>query len=212
MRKTVFYECCSEVTYTSQEEFNIYVGPAIGERAPQKLRSLIRQGMKDRVAMSCSVCGEISNRKCRTNIAAAPAVLVIHINRFHRDPSSQRYSKGHAIVRFGPRLDLSRYYLPNKPVRPQSLRYQLVGVISHAGTLNGGHYIATVRQPDKDPTATPNQNNKRRRSSDSTDTPDDGKWKLANDDRITNSSLADVQQEVSRQGVFTPYMLFYKRY
>ena len=171
--------------------------------------------MKGYVELACSVCGDgTSKRKSCINIEAAPAVLAIQIRRFSWDRATAAHGKITEIVQFGPHLDLSRYYIPNKPIRKQSLRYELVGVISHAGTLDHGHYTATVRQPGQasDSISKSNENAKRGRPSDAVDPLANGEWKLANDSEVTDSSLAAVKQTSSIPGVFTPYMLFYKRY
>ncbi|MCJ1438293.1 hypothetical protein MMC27_007681 [Xylographa pallens] len=214
-RRTTFFKCCSRVLTSYDNEYTLAVNCKEGEREPQEIRHLIKQAMKGYVELACSVCGDgISNRKSPINIEAAPAVLAIQIRRFSWDQVKEAQGKITEIVKFGPHLDLSRYYLPNKPVRKQSLRYELVGVISHAGTLDRGHYTATVRQPGKisESIIKSNENAKRGRPPAVVDLLADGEWKLADDSEVTDSSLAAVEQTDANPGVFTPYMLFYKRY
>ncbi|MCJ1288106.1 ubiquitin-specific protease ubp2 [Xylographa opegraphella] len=172
------------------EEYSLVVNVERKRTRPQKLRSLIKAAMKLGVEeMQYPSCDSVvTDLKCRINIQAAPEVLVVLLARFGWDASTQPVDKIHGIVKFGPRLDLSRYYLPNEPLRKQSLRYQLVGVVSHAGNLTGGHYTATVRQPDKGlgSTSPAGKKTKRQSSSDAADASAAEKWKLAHDTRVTD--------------------------
>ena len=213
-RSTNVYQCCSQVTTGFDEAYGLIVRPTMQRGTPQTLRFFIKTAMKERKQIQCSECNKPSDVKARINVDAAPAILVIIIARFFQGTRGLRPRKSHAIVTFESRLDLSRYYIPNKPVRKHSLRYQLVGVLYHQGSLAAGHYTAAVRQPDENsglPTRS-HENAKRRRSSDAANRPAGGKWKLANDSTITDFSWAEIQQKTAQPGVVTPYMLFYKRY
>ncbi|MCJ1384947.1 ubiquitin-specific protease ubp2 [Xylographa soralifera] len=197
------------------EEYSLGVNCMEAAPKVQKIRNLIKQTMIGYIEVACPKCGKReSNRKYHLHIEAAPAVLAIHIRRFDWEMENDRLKKINDVVSFGPRLDLSKYYVPNKPVRKQSLKYKLVGVVNHQGTLKGGHYIATVKQPDIDegPKTKPDKKTKRGRSSDAADAPADGKWMLADDGKISVSSLAEAQSTRETRGGFTPYILFYKRY
>ena len=81
-------------------------------------------------------------------------------------------------VAFGEILDLSRF-VDNEA----SLRYQLLAVVHHKGTLARGHYISVTRTPQ-------------------------GEWQCQNDHKVAAANLKDATNP--RNG-FTPYLLFWRK-
>ncbi|MCJ1403637.1 hypothetical protein MMC11_006860 [Xylographa trunciseda] len=214
-RRTLYYECCSYSSANDVDEFSLSVNVPEEASEPLGLQALIRLSMKERVGARCDVCDENHlNRRCLINIAAAPDILVIQLRRFSFNKETLRSKKITQIVKFEQHLDMSRYYLPNKPIRHQSLRYELLGVVNHSGTLARGHYTAIVREPDKTAAPATRTDKKRKREQESSVASDSANetWKLASDTMVAKSSFARTEQKVTQARAFIPYMLFYKRY
>lgn len=72
----------------------------------------------------------------------APNVLVVSINRNLGDNRKEI-----GIVEFPEELDLAKWVHADSPEhqQPDGLLYECVGVASHAGNVEGGHYIAHCR-------------------------------------------------------------------
>uniref|UniRef100_A0A183CBU2 Ubiquitin carboxyl-terminal hydrolase n=1 Tax=Globodera pallida TaxID=36090 RepID=A0A183CBU2_GLOPA len=83
-------------------------------------------------------------------VLSPPLVLTLHLKRFEHVARSVRKFNGD--VRFPLLLNLAPFCSRNvNRVRPGQHRvlYRLCGVVSHAGGMNGGHYVAYVgRYPD----------------------------------------------------------------
>ncbi|GMT05143.1 hypothetical protein PENTCL1PPCAC_27317, partial [Pristionchus entomophagus] len=87
-------------------------------------------------------------------IVTPPAVLTIHVKRFqqiHTGPKvSMRKFPGH--VHFPLIFDIAPFCCKNvERISPgqTSILYSLYGVVSHSGSLGGGHYVAYVKSRDK---------------------------------------------------------------
>ncbi|KAG8369648.1 hypothetical protein BUALT_Bualt14G0035500 [Buddleja alternifolia] len=77
-------------------------------------------------------------------IDKAPPILTIHLKRFSQDARG-RLSKLNGHVNFREMIDLKPYMDPRCMERERGLRYRLVGVVEHSGSMRGGHYVAYVR-------------------------------------------------------------------
>ena len=127
----------------------------------------------------CSSCNEISDVPYEERITNAPEALMIQLKRFK--PNAKRTMiKNKVSVKISPYLQLSAY---TKLRTPKSLRYQLIAVTKHTGTLNRGHYVTVGLTPR-------------------------GNWIEADDSTLRR---ADVEAAVAPRSPWTPYLLYYKR-
>ncbi|XP_006865905.1 PREDICTED: ubiquitin carboxyl-terminal hydrolase 45 [Chrysochloris asiatica] len=95
--------------------------------------------------------GIYTNARKQLLISAVPAILILHLKRFHQAGLSLRKVNRH--VDFPLMLDLAPFCsaaCKNVSVGDEVL-YSLYGVVEHSGSLKGGHYTAyvKVRAPSK---------------------------------------------------------------
>lgn len=83
-------------------------------------------------------------------------------------------------------------FLVNRCLDHENCLYRLMGIVEHAGTMRGGHYVAYVRGPCVE------------ESTDSMDHDKDS-WYFISDSRVCKTTLQDV---LGREA----YLLFYERY
>lgn len=121
-------------------------------------------------------------------INKAPPVLTIHLKRFSQDARG-RLSKLSGHVTFPDKIDLNPYMSPRSSEESKR-EYHLIGVVEHAGTMRGGHYVAYVR----------GEGRKLRTEQDN----DRHTWFYASDAHVREVSLADVFRSEA-------YILFYER-
>jgi ubiquitin carboxyl-terminal hydrolase 22/27/51 len=86
---------------------------------------------------------ERCRRPCECTITPAfetfPRVLVLHLSRFRfRD---HRYVKNNVKVQFPDRLSLD-------DIAKFEIAYQMIGFVSHWGTMEGGHYTSIAKVGD----------------------------------------------------------------
>lgn len=116
-------------------------------------------------------------RQVRKRIITSPEILVMQIRRFSYDKNyNGRIVHGH--IPFAECLDLSAF---NNG--PSTLRYRLVAVVSHKGSLGSGHYITVARGPS-------------------------GHWEEMNDSSVKIVRLKDALRP---RTPFSSYLLFYER-
>jgi len=126
----------------------------------------------------CSRCKEHREAYKKMELWSLPPVLVIQLKRFTYTTYT-RDRLGTSVIFPLEGLDLTEYVIgPNS----ETALYDLLAVSKHLGGLGGGHYLAYTRS---------NAN---------------GKWYYYNDDRVTESSPADVAQDQTGA-----YVLFYIR-
>ena len=116
-------------------------------------------------------------RKC-IRLWNVPAVLVITLQRFNGE------SKKTEVVDFPveeDELDLSKYIVG---YTPEKYRYSLVGVCSHVGNLQGGHYVAFTRDTE------------------------DKQWYFSNDERVDVVPPAEIKGAIVNPHA---YCLIYRR-
>lgn len=89
---------------------------------------------------ACEKCKQKGRATQQLTFFSCPEILVITLKRFHR--SSVSAEKVCSYVAFQPELDLSPFMCK----RNQRAKYRLNAIVNHAGTLNGGHYTAMVRE------------------------------------------------------------------
>ncbi|XP_058422563.1 ubiquitin carboxyl-terminal hydrolase 45 isoform X1 [Diceros bicornis minor] len=89
--------------------------------------------------------GVYTNARKQLLISAVPAILILHLKRFHQAGSSLRKVNRH--VDFPLLLDLAPFCSAtskNVSVGDKVL-YGLYGVVEHSGSMRGGHYTAYVK-------------------------------------------------------------------
>lgn len=77
-------------------------------------------------------------------ILKAPGTLTIHLKRFRQ--KGRRMAKDDTKIAFPETLDLSDFMAKSSG---NSCNYKLYGIVSHAGTLHTGHYVAYTLSGDK---------------------------------------------------------------
>lgn len=133
----------------------------------------------DEVQPTCG-CGASATVTRKQTIVAAPEVLAIHLKRFEYRITGA-LAKINTPVRYGSELDLARYADKTLDVS-KGLKYRLLAVVAHMGSLNSGHYIAFGRSSA-------------------------GVFCLDDDD-VSKAEVADL---LFPPKPFTPYILFYTR-
>ncbi|KAJ5280733.1 hypothetical protein N7478_006105 [Penicillium angulare] len=97
-------------------------------------------------AWYCPRCKEHRQASKKFQLWSAPDILVIHLKRFMQGGSIGRTfrSKLDTLVRFPLEdLDLSDHITGPSDGKP--LKYDLIGVDCHSGTMSGGHYYAYAK-------------------------------------------------------------------
>ncbi|NXR10752.1 UBP45 hydrolase, partial [Semnornis frantzii] len=95
--------------------------------------------------------GVYTNARKQLLISSVPAVLILHLKRFHQAGLSLRKVNRH--VDFPLTLDLAPFCAASCKNVAEGARvlYSLYGIVEHSGSLRGGHYAAyvKVRTPSK---------------------------------------------------------------
>ncbi|KAM9267638.1 ubiquitin carboxyl-terminal hydrolase 45 isoform 2-T3 [Cariama cristata] len=96
--------------------------------------------------------GVYTNARKQLLISSVPAILILHLKRFHQAGLSLRKVNRH--VDFPLILDLAPFCAAScKNVTDGAVRvlYSLYGIVEHSGSMRGGHYAAyvKVRTPSK---------------------------------------------------------------
>ncbi len=131
--------------------------------------------------VTCGKCHIQSDRPCDKRIATPPEILVVHIRRFICDRSTNFHPRVRLdYIPFSERLDLSAH------IKGQAaLKYRLLGVVHHRGTLSNGHYITVARGPD-------------------------GNWEEMDDSRVLSKGVR-VARALRPGNGWSPYLLFWER-
>jgi ubiquitin C-terminal hydrolase len=107
----------------------------------------------------CSKCKEFQVAEKELAIFRLPQILVVHLKRFSMGSSSSSMfggifggggnkSKINTSVKFPTEgFDVKEYLALESPERSigAATLYDLIGVVNHSGSLNGGHYVADCR-------------------------------------------------------------------
>lgn len=139
----------------------------------QYLQQYMVETVEDYRCDSCKDKTTIKHRK--QLISYAPEILTISLKR-----TDDRGRKLNNAVAIKPTIDLTNYR--DAGIR-EPLRYELVGIIKHKGTLEFGHYTSACKGPD-------------------------GDWYGFDDQQKSKTSLAAA---VSSSKGFTPYILYFQR-
>ncbi|KAL0031968.1 hypothetical protein WJX79_009426 [Trebouxia sp. C0005] len=91
---------------------------------------------------TCGTCRKRGEASCARHIWQAPNVLVINVVR-----NLTGISKEEGVVTFPEVLDLSSWLARDSPEHhaPGGVVYDCVSMVGHAGSIQGGHYIAHCR-------------------------------------------------------------------
>jgi hypothetical protein len=117
-------------------------------------------------------CGASRSHKKSTALEAAPEVLFVSLQRFNTSVAPA--TKDYTPVAIPLALESLRPLLPARGGGGDAA-YNLDGVVSHWGTLAGGHYVATVRAPHG------------------------GGWLLCDDAKVTRLQDAAFERELGEQ-------------
>ena len=91
-------------------------------------------------------CNKVSNCIMKTKISILPKYLIIQLMRFESVYTATQtiLTKNNQLIKFPTKdLDLSNFYSSDKS--KASCIYDLCGVIHHTGTMDFGHYYATIK-------------------------------------------------------------------
>ena len=88
----------------------------------------------------CDTCQKTCRATKTLSYTRNPSILIIHLKRLILGKKIQTHTS------FDTTLDLEPYMTPG-PSQPHDMR--LVGIISHHGTKDNGHYTAITRREDK---------------------------------------------------------------
>ena len=126
----------------------------------------------------CDKCGDSTEVKHRyQKIDHSPDILVVQFKRFDWDGR-----KDSLAVPFSSVLDLNRYRSEGNEIHSV---YELCAVVSHHGSLGGGHYRCTAMGADKN-------------------------WHIFDDQRMSRATVKEAV-DPGRGGGWTPYLLFFQR-
>ncbi|KAF0693553.1 Aste57867_15495 [Aphanomyces stellatus] len=103
--------------------------------------------MKEDDAFYCSKCKVHRSVVKKISLQRCPNVLVLHLKRFSYSTFSR--DKVSTAVKFPTEgLDLKEYCSLDNGYYDKCWEYDLIGMIHHMGSLNGGHYTAECRNPE----------------------------------------------------------------
>ncbi|EXJ57456.1 hypothetical protein A1O7_07804 [Cladophialophora yegresii CBS 114405] len=132
-------------------------------------------------------------RRAWSKMWYTPEVLFVQLKRFKEARTARGdyrfdrhgnvlFEKDNSRVEIPEELDLAPFLEERGQAHDLSSKYTLVGIISHQGTRDGGHYITNVRRGDD--------------------------WHEFDDDSVKKTSLKAVLDQKRR---FTPYVILYER-
>lgn len=97
----------------------------------------------------CETCDKKVDIESRNYIDQLPNVLILHLKRFAFNFDTLRNEKINSRVEFPPTLNVLPYHIDNtKEGEEHNLEeydYELVGIVVHSGTADGGHYYSYIR-------------------------------------------------------------------
>ncbi|KDO28825.1 hypothetical protein SPRG_20028 [Saprolegnia parasitica CBS 223.65] len=105
--------------------------------------------IKEDDAFYCAKCKTHRSVVKKINLQRCPHVLVLHLKRFSYSTFSR--DKISTPIKFpADGLNLKEFCSKDNLHYDKSWDYDLIGVIHHMGSLNGGHYTAECRNPEND--------------------------------------------------------------
>ncbi|OQR90426.1 ubiquitin-specific protease [Thraustotheca clavata] len=107
------------------------------------------ENIKEDDAYYCSKCKTHRPVIKKINLQRCPQVLVLHLKRFSYSTFSR--DKISTAIRFPAQgLNLQEFCTKDNICYDKCWDYDLIGVINHMGTLNGGHYTAECRNTENE--------------------------------------------------------------
>ena len=146
--------CCGRVDVDPPVPF---VFLSLGIREARTLEGALAGHFKGELlsganAVECPSCAVKATTRICDVLAAAPALLVLHLNRFELDMAALRVTKINERVSFPSTLDMQPFVAPPPPPgdggageAAGSTRYALVGALVHSGTAQSGHYYSFIK-------------------------------------------------------------------
>jgi ubiquitin carboxyl-terminal hydrolase 8 len=131
----------------SFEPFNILQLP-IPEKEKATLKECLddytkTEKLDDDNKFHCSKCSKKVDSEKRLTLWNTPAYLIIQLKRFRSDVRSRH--KVNTYIDY-PLKDLSLEDNFNEQ-RKRNYKYDLIGIVRHMGSLDGGHYVAYTKNP-----------------------------------------------------------------
>ena len=155
------------------------------------LEECIVSELREENELICDICAKLPNPRGPGRLwwkfREAPEVLFIRLSRF---TASKRPGKSNKSIAIPERLDITVHLEQKDRDAGATAQYQLDSVVSHAGTLNTGHYITHARLSGSD-----------------------GGWCCIDDTNVTVSSFEDAvnHSKKFRKWAFTPVILAYTK-
>jgi hypothetical protein len=110
------------------------------------LEECIVSELREENELICDTCAKLPNLKgpgrLWWKLREAPEVLLVRLSRF---TAGKHPGKSNKIIAIPERLDLTVHLEQEDRDAGTTAQYQLDSVVSHAGTLNTGHYVTHVR-------------------------------------------------------------------
>jgi hypothetical protein len=156
------------------------------------LEDAIRTTMTSDTDLYCRTCKSLREEgkmgRIWLRLVEAPEVLFVRIARFEKTKGGKKYRKCSSEIAVPEILDMNQYLEASDQLATAKAIYRLCGAISHAGTINSGHFVSHVRSQIR-------------------------RWYRLNDEIVTESSIATLNDDPSKFGKrkFTPYVLAYTK-
>lgn len=90
------------------------------------------------IEYKCEKCGNFTNNRQDKKLLTRPKTIIIKIKRYTQMGSS--LYKVNKLIEYPNILELTKYLCSG-----EEGKYELYGVINHAGIMNGGHYYSFIR-------------------------------------------------------------------
>jgi hypothetical protein len=155
------------------------------------LEECIVSELREENELICDICAKLPNPRGPGRLwwkfREAPEVLFVRLSRF---TAGKRPGKSNKSISIPERLDITVHLEQIDIDAGATAQYQLDSVVSHAGTLNTGHYITHARLSDSD-----------------------RGWCCIDDTKVTVSSFEDTvnHSKKFRKWAFTPVILAYTK-
>ena len=92
----------------------------------------------------CEHCGKLTRAHKNLSLLELPPVLILQLKRFNYNLRS--YTKIDTLIEYDlDNLDINEYVVESS--RDTSIRYNLIAVSNHWGSLIGGHFVAYAKLP-----------------------------------------------------------------
>ncbi|KAF2640965.1 cysteine proteinase [Massarina eburnea CBS 473.64] len=142
---------CAHPVNKLTSHMGLDIVPLLSKRQSDSIDAAVARDMADHKieGVNCENCYHTADRDVHTTIEAGPEYLVVRLQLTQYNQRTGQSYKNTNPVRIDPVLDLTQYTTSagNGPVVP--LRYRPIGIVFHAGAIDGGHYVSKVTGPEK---------------------------------------------------------------